>query len=65
MTLGYFVKVFAAWFHQPVGTESGQLEITPSLRLSVGAVSIAMIALGLFSDPVFEFLYRSATGEGG
>ncbi len=60
LTLAYFVKVFAAWFHQPATTESEGLQISASLGVSVGAASLAVIALGLWSDPVFQFLLESA-----
>ena len=60
LTLAYFLKVFAAWFHQPATTESEGLQVSAALSVSVGAASVAVIALGLWSDPIFQFLLQSA-----
>jgi len=59
LTLGYFLRLFSCWFHQPVTLESERLEIATSLRVSVGAASAAMIVLGLFSDSVVRILLES------
>jgi len=56
LTLGYFVKIFAAWF-QPVDSGAQAVSaISPGLKLSLGGVSLAMIVLGLMSDTVVQFL---------
>ncbi len=65
LTLGYFVKVFAAWFHRPATVEHKELRMSPAMGVSIAIVSIAMIALGLWSDPVFQFLFESASQGGG
>nr|MBV6628379.1 hypothetical protein [Oceanococcus sp. HetDA_MAG_MS8] len=59
LTLAYFVKVFAAWFHQPSGHTARAAVVPPSLGFSMGSAAAAMILLGLFSDPVFQFLLAS------
>jgi len=64
LTLAYFVKVFQSAFGTPAGPESPEVEAPPSLKLSLGAVSAAVIALGIFSDPIVGFLMDSAAGIG-
>jgi multicomponent Na+:H+ antiporter subunit D len=59
LTLGYFLRLFACWFHQPATIESEQLEVAACLRVSLGAATVAMIALGLFSDSVVRALLES------
>ena len=59
LTLGYFLRLFSCWFHQPVTLESERLEVATSLRVSVGAASVAMIVLGLVSDSVVRILLES------
>ncbi len=61
LTLAYFVKVFAAWFHQPATTETGELQISAPLGISVGVVTVSLVALGLWSDPVFQFLFDASS----
>ena len=61
LTLGYFVKVFAAWFHEPATAESEGLAISPSLGVGVGVATVSLVALGIWSDPVFQFLFEVAT----
>lgn len=62
LTLGYFVRIFASWFHQPQTADSGELVVSRSLSLSLGVVSVAIIALGLFSDSIFGFLLQTGGG---
>ncbi|MHC5028323.1 MAG: complex I subunit 5 family protein [Planctomycetota bacterium] len=62
LTLAYFLRLFSCWFHQPVTVDSERLEVAASVRVSVGAASIAMIALGLFSDSVVRILLESLAG---
>jgi multicomponent Na+:H+ antiporter subunit D len=59
LTLGYFLRLFSCWFHQPVTLESERLEVAASLRVSFGAASVAMIVLGLVSDSVVRILLES------
>jgi multicomponent Na+:H+ antiporter subunit D len=59
LTLGYFLRLFSCWFHQPVTLESERLEVATSLRVTVGAASVAMIVLGLVSDSVVRILLES------
>jgi multicomponent Na+:H+ antiporter subunit D len=62
LTLGYFLRLFSCWFHQPVTLESERLEVATSLRVSFGAASVAMIVLGLVSDSVVRILLESLAG---
>ncbi len=64
LTLGYFLKVFAAWFLQPQDVEIQSIEVSNSIRLSLGVVSFAMIALGFMSDFVVQFLLQSVSSGG-
>jgi multicomponent Na+:H+ antiporter subunit D len=64
LTLAYFVKIFGAWFHQPAGPESEPPQVSGFIGVSVGVISIAIIALGLLSDPVFELLLDSMNNGG-
>ena len=59
LTLGYFLRLFSCWFHQPVTIESEGLEVAACLRVSLGATSVAMIVLGLLSDSVVRVLLES------
>jgi multicomponent Na+:H+ antiporter subunit D len=59
LTLGYFLRLFACWFHQPVTIETEQLEVAASLRVSLGAAAVAIIVLGLLSDSVVRVLLES------
>ncbi len=62
LTLAYFLRLFSCWFHQPATTDTEQLEVAASLRFSIGTASIAMIALGIFSDSVVRILLESLAG---
>ena len=64
LTLGYFLKIFSCWFYQPQIAESEPLEVSGALRISLGAISISIIALGLMSDSIFQFLLESASTGG-
>ncbi len=64
LTLGYFVRVFACWFHRPSPT-SAEAPVAPgSLRASLGVASIALIALGILSDPIFKVLIDFVSSGG-
>ncbi|NKB39140.1 MAG: hydrogenase 4 subunit B [Gammaproteobacteria bacterium] len=64
LTFGYFLKVFAAWFHQTEFVEAKSIKISSGLRVSLGAISILMIALGLMSDSVVQILLESVNNGG-
>lgn len=64
LTLGYFVKIFACWFDKAAGAETQLQPVAGSLRFSLGAISISMIALGLMSDSIVRLLLESISGGG-
>jgi multicomponent Na+:H+ antiporter subunit D len=64
LTLGYFVKVFAAWFYRPPVAAAELPVESSSLGASLGVASVAMIALGVFSDPIFKLLVDFVSGGG-
>jgi multicomponent Na+:H+ antiporter subunit D len=64
LTLGYFVRVFASWFHRPATSEFEPPIFAPSLRISLGTAAVAMIALGVFSDVIFRLLLDFVAGGG-
>ena len=64
LTLGYFLRLFSCWFHQPVTQQSERLEFALGLRLTLGVASAAMIVLGLMSDSVIRVLLESLAGGG-
>ncbi len=64
LTLAYFLKIFSCWFHQPQHATSEPLVVSNALRISLSAISFSMIALGLMSDTIFQFLIESITNGG-
>jgi multicomponent Na+:H+ antiporter subunit D len=64
LTLGYFLRLFATWFHQPVTIQTEQLEVAVPLRVSLGIASIALIVLGLMSDSIVRVLLDSLASGG-
>jgi multicomponent Na+:H+ antiporter subunit D len=64
LTFGYFLKVFAAWYQQTEITEPESIEISVGLRISLGVISISMIALGFMSDAVVQILLASVNSGG-
>ena len=64
LTLGYFLRLFACWFHQPVTIQSEQLEVAVPLRVSLGIASGALIGLGLMSDSIVRVLLESLASGG-
>jgi len=62
LTLAYFVRILTNWFHQPQTADAEPLVVSRSLSFCLGVVSIAMIALGLLSDSIFEFLLQTGGG---
>jgi multicomponent Na+:H+ antiporter subunit D len=64
LTLGYFLRLFSCWFHQPVTMQSESLKVALSLRVSLGIASVAMIVLGLASDSIVQVFLESLSGGG-
>ena len=64
LTLGYFLKLFSCWFHQPVSMQTEQLQVAVPLRISLGVASIALIVLGFASDSIVRVLLESLTSSG-
>jgi multicomponent Na+:H+ antiporter subunit D len=64
LTLGYFLRLFACWFHQPVTVASERLDVAPSLRVSLGVASVILIVLGFLSDSVVRVLLESLASGG-
>jgi len=64
LTLGYFVRIFAAWFDKSASPDAELQPVAGSLTASLGVISVAMIALGLFSDPIVRFLLESISAAG-
>jgi multicomponent Na+:H+ antiporter subunit D len=64
LTLAYFLKIFSCWFHQPKSASVEVLPIAGELRISLGVISVSMIALGLMSDMIFQFLLASVASGG-
>jgi multicomponent Na+:H+ antiporter subunit D len=62
LTLAYFVRILTSWFHQPQTADSEPLVVSRYLKISLGFVSVAMIALGILSDSIFGFLLESGGG---
>jgi multicomponent Na+:H+ antiporter subunit D len=59
LTLGYFLRLFTCWFHQPVNVQAEQLQVAVPLRISLGIASIALIVLGLASDSIVQVLLET------
>jgi multicomponent Na+:H+ antiporter subunit D len=64
LTLGYFLRLFACWFHQPVTIQSEQLVVAVPLRVSLGIASVALIVLGFMSDSIVSVLLDSLSSGG-
>jgi multicomponent Na+:H+ antiporter subunit D len=64
LTLGYFLRLFASWFHQPVTIQTERLEVAVPLRVSLGIASMALIVLGLMSDSIVRVLLDSLASGG-
>jgi multicomponent Na+:H+ antiporter subunit D len=64
LTLGYFLRLFACWFHQPVTIQTEQLKVAVPLRVSLGIASTALIVLGLMSDSIVRVLLDSLASGG-
>ncbi len=64
LTLAYFLKIFASWFFQPQAGDTAAVELSGASRISLGIISITMIALGLSSDSVFQLLLATVNSGG-
>ena len=64
LTLGYFLRLFSCWFHQPVNMQTEQLEVAVPVRISLGIASVALIVLGLTSDSIVQVLLVSLSDGG-
>ena len=61
ITLAYFVKLFEAMFRRtPSRSDVQQSEIPLSCKLSLGVTSASIVILGLFSDPIVQWLLNQA-----
>jgi multicomponent Na+:H+ antiporter subunit D len=57
LTLAYFVRIFERVFrHAPTLSDARPNEIPIQIKLSVGFTSMAIIVLGLLSDPIVGLL---------
>ena len=64
LTLGYFLRLFSSWFHQPVTTETEPTAIAIPVRVSLCIASVALIVLGLMSDSIVQILLESLSVGG-
>ena len=56
LTMAYFQRLFVSIFRDSQASPSGaRVEMHLSLRVSVGVTSVAIIGLGLCSDPIIKF----------
>ena len=62
LTLGYFIKIFACWFHTPQNNAGPITAMRPALSASLGLASVTMVGLGVFSDPIFGLLVNFMRG---
>ena len=61
LTLAYFVKLFEALFRRlPTRSDVQRGEIPLSCKLSLGVTSALIMILGLFSDPIVQWLLNRA-----
>jgi len=65
LTLAYFIKLFERIFRDRQSSPvMNPVEAPLSIKVSVGAVSAAIIMLGLWSDPIVRFLLDTALPTG-
>ena len=65
LTAGYFFRVFQrVWAESPAGSESSFTETPVSMRLSLGTLTVGILALGLGSDLVIGMILESAIPKG-
>jgi multicomponent Na+:H+ antiporter subunit D len=66
LTLAYFVKLFERVFRDRSNLSASPImpEVPLGIRVSLGAVSVAIILLGVMSDQIVGFLLRNAVPPG-
>lgn len=65
LTLAYFLKLFERIFRERSAQQPPLIrEIPLAVRISLGATSVAVIVLGLMSDPIVSFLLKTAVPPG-
>jgi multicomponent Na+:H+ antiporter subunit D len=65
LTLAYFVRIFERLFRQASTSSRAELVETPiQIKLSLGMTSVAILVLGLWSDPIVGALIRQALPPG-
>lgn len=61
LTLAYFVKLFEAMFRQgPSRPDVPQSALPLACKLSLGVTSVSIVLLGIFSDPIVQWLLNQA-----
>ncbi len=62
LTLGYFVKLFERVFRSaPLPSDEPALEMPLQVKLSLGITSMAIMMLGIWSDPIIGLLITQAS----
>lgn len=65
LTMAYFIKLFERVFRdRSIGQPSVLREIPLAVRFSLGVTSVAVIILGLLSDPIVSLLLKTAIPPG-
>ena len=65
LTMAYFQKLFVRIYRETeLPPDLEPVQTHPALRFSVAVTSIAIIALGLFSDPIINFFRGTAQAAG-
>lgn len=64
LTLGYFLRLFSCWFHQPVTIHTEATAVAIPVRVSLCIASVALIVLGLMSDSIVQIFLESLSVGG-
>ncbi len=65
LTLAYFVKIFERVFrHAPTESDARPIEIPIQIKLCLGFTSVAIMVLGLLSDPIMGLLIEKTLPPG-
>ncbi len=65
LTMAYFQRLFVSIFRESqTSSSSARIETHRSLRVSVGVTSVAIIVLGLCSDPIIRYFRETAAPAG-
>ena len=65
LTMAYFQRLFVSIFRESHADSSAVvIEMPAALRVSAGAISAAIIFLGLCSDPIIKFFRDAAVSMG-